>query len=940
MAANIESAKDLSKKKKNKKKNTNANTIASNTNPVSVGAAKYPAKEGVDEVKNEKEAKKENEKARSGQAKANNVTNSIQIGCADHCTINQYNTPSISEKEKLEQLNRWNFPITSVSKKIIPRNQLKNNLLSIMEEENVRLVCHGFDGMGKTTLIYEYAQGSEYKVRAWFSLNEKQIEVELFSFAKLLGFRGDQLLATFMPFINKELKKYKNWLLIFDYDENEIRPANIKKIIDYFDSEGHIIINYPSNFSEHNNRQYKALEVGPMLEDEALDLFVECFNNEFDNVTNNTIDKTNEDIIKLVHDLGCMPFAIKIVGAYFLNNRDFFSSLQGKNFKWNNNISIKQAIKEILNKSIDRVKVNLKMDKKNDAETKDEHEGSAVLLNVFACLNCQKIPKTLLYRCFMFHFPNLKSENLKQYFEYYLDILIKYDLISKNGDSSILCMHSLVQEFLQESYLSPASEEDEIRNKKFDKWFELLLKAAHEEFSLDNTPAENESRYKLIFPHLQMVENLCVSKVKIRSKEANIALGHLCTDIGFVYLYIYGMPNKAKEYYVKAYQSIDGIHNNVENYLEFAAACVNLGNVCYELGESETAIGLLEQAYNIYSTRLGEGHFRFAITLMNLANAYHNIGKYDTSITLQNKALIIFERFKLNAAIIWNNLAATYLNLDRIEEAKKSLMDALPIFEQQYNKEHVQVADVLFNLGLAQGKLDEIDEKIKSLEQCLQIYYNWFGESHLKVIMTLNELEYTYNQIEDNNKKISKLQCALTNRIKYAANNNSLIKQLRDLISIANKRNVGGSQLAVSKVSPMPEIIFTYQPRQMTQSQERVYDRPSQPVTKSYPIHRNAYNPKPKPVNKSRPIAAAHDKYAKQGGSRKEDTLKYSSPLVINRPMDMRMDVKEIEKNRNDSDWARKTIKGKHPDPLLISRAVINSKHNFGMNKKSEKILY
>ena len=197
-------------------------------------------------------------------------------------------------------------------------------------------------------------------------------------------------------------------------------------------------------------------------------------------------------------------------------------------------------------------------------------------------------------------------------------------------------------------------------------------------------------------------------------------------------------------------QALDIFRNYYgENHPEVAASLYNLGSTKKILGENSEAIELLEKAENIFKTIYGETHPAVAGVLNSLGLAKQDLGEHEQAVALFKRALRVVdseENLDLRGRIL-NNLGLVQQKLAGAGDEENSdclVQEAIELFEKSlsikkdiYGENHLEVANVLSNLGQAYAELNKREEAIQLLQRALRIYKDNYGDNNKDVAKIL-----------------------------------------------------------------------------------------------------------------------------------------------------------------------------------------------------------
>jgi tetratricopeptide (TPR) repeat protein len=121
---------------------------------------------------------------------------------------------------------------------------------------------------------------------------------------------------------------------------------------------------------------------------------------------------------------------------------------------------------------------------------------------------------------------------------------------------------------------------------------------------------------------------------------------------------------------------------------EYAYPQNGLGNAYYNQGRYEEAINAYQQAITLDP--------KYAYPQNGLGNVYYNQGRYEEAINAYQQVIILDPE---DAASSHNNLGEVYLLQNQFPEAEKSLLSAIKLGGERYNRAHAAVGGVVKKRG-------------------------------------------------------------------------------------------------------------------------------------------------------------------------------------------------------------------------------------------------
>jgi len=187
-----------------------------------------------------------------------------------------------------------------------------------------------------------------------------------------------------------------------------------------------------------------------------------------------------------------------------------------------------------------------------------------------------------------------------------------------------------------------------------------------------------------------------------------------------------------------------------------------LGRVYREQGKYELAHKVLEESYEIYKNHGLQKHFRTGWTLVALGNVYLYLGYYEKATNLLTESVQIYKDYfpddpfcKCWAAL---DLANAYIEQGNSKKACEILEECLDIYKKRpdlYPETHYTVVRVIAFLGKAYMKLGDYQKARVYLEKALPIFEMNYGREHLEtayVLTILGELDLLEEKFESSEK--------------------------------------------------------------------------------------------------------------------------------------------------------------------------------------------
>lgn len=162
------------------------------------------------------------------------------------------------------------------------------------------------------------------------------------------------------------------------------------------------------------------------------------------------------------------------------------------------------------------------------------------------------------------------------------------------------------------------------------------------------------------------------------------------------------------------------LYELTENELYIADALNSLGSIENNLGNYETSITYLEEAYNTY--KKNNDIFFQTITLVNLGNANQNLKRYEKSEEYFKEGIKIAQKegFGSREAHLWANLGNTYNKMGRLQDGIIAQKKSIAISERLGN----EITYAYSNLGSLYRKTKAFTESRYFLNKAIQVAKN------------------------------------------------------------------------------------------------------------------------------------------------------------------------------------------------------------------------
>jgi tetratricopeptide (TPR) repeat protein/DNA-binding CsgD family transcriptional regulator len=619
-------------------------------------------------------------------------------------------------------------PLDQIKKNIafelpLPHKEILLDRTKILKEidskfvgkDGIRVVAIvGAGGSGKTTIARQYAKSKNSILT--FEINAESNEKILSSLEQIANTLSinpeDQKIlelidnmqdsnernTRLLQFITKKIRKYDNWLLIY----NDVATFNdIRKYFPYDDNvwgNGRVLIttrdsNIASNYFIPSTN---IINSGELCDEEKTFLFNSIINQ-------NSEYKIISEYDEIIKKIPSFPLDI-ILAAYYIKSENTSAEEYLKYLSKPDKVYLSAQkiilddVGEYTKTRFDIVTLSLKQILSENIEFLD-------MIFLLSLIDSENIPKNLLVT----YKDDVTLSNL-------IHSLKRLSLLSKSRDKSF-SIHKATQEIMKQYIL--ANFDKEYIEAKYAEISELL-----ENYILDESIRHNYESYLLI----SHVEKFLSHQDDGFSK---IQHANLLSKLGSYYLHI-GNNIKSKEYLEKSLKVF--IDEFGKTHIKSGQIMSWLGVVYRNLGDEQKAKSLLETALEIYIKHNGIEHLETLRIYTYLGSVYRYMGEYQKAIDYLEKVYKIYKESygSYNSTkIAWVSayLGITYQDLGNYKKARELLEYAYNSYKKYRGTQSsttAWVASRLGNLYIASGDYKLAKEL---LTQSLEIYKVYNGEN-------------------------------------------------------------------------------------------------------------------------------------------------------------------------------------------------------------------
>ena len=114
-----------------------------------------------------------------------------------------------------------------------------------------------------------------------------------------------------------------------------------------------------------------------------------------------------------------------------------------------------------------------------------------------------------------------------------------------------------------------------------------------------------------------------------------------------------------------------------------------------------------------------------------------------------------------DVAVVYDNMAVSYLELDDYEQAIIYLNKSIKIYEKVFGEDNVRITNALHNLAISYKRRGNYKEAISCYEKAAQIRIKYYGEKHPKVAKLYNNMSVLYLDMQEFKKALEMCQKSL-----------------------------------------------------------------------------------------------------------------------------------------------------------------------------------
>ncbi len=615
------------------------------------------------------------------------------------------------EVDKLEKLSKL-FIVNNVAENIktLDENNLKRFLTHLpqndifigreseleliyknLSDNKSLLLLNGIGGIGKTTLVKEYA-------------NRYIDKYDHIAFVEFSGDIKDSLISALKTHFNLQGDTPNELFANLKIELANIKGKNLLIVDDIkTQNDFNIIKDISANFELLTtsrielNTKYK-YKVETLAKAKAKELFLKSY-------------KTNENIDNLLEYIGYHTLFIKLTAEALANNDTLTIQILETKFKNGEFGNISS-----LNDNFDEKNFNKYLQELFLANNLNENEILVLKrLTLFPSIDIEYKDLEV--------FLNIKEKD-KQSFPLILNKLSKTGWLIK--DNSTYKLHQITREFIIEDYRVSYEEVQDIVELFISLMVEVYRKKTIDSF--------------YIIPYIVDFDKV------IRTK--NIDLATLCNNISSIYRNI-GEFEKALEFQKKSLKIKEEILNL--KHPDIATSYNNISLIYQDTGELEKALEFQKKALNLKKEILGEKDPNLATSYNNISLIYLDMKEFEKALEYQWKAIglkqEVFGNKDINLAINYNNFSIIYQDIGKFKKALDFQFKALELREDLLGENDPDIAVSHNNISYLYQSMGRLDDALKHQLKTLDIRENIFDHSSPLLRKTYLDISKIYDDL-------------------------------------------------------------------------------------------------------------------------------------------------------------------------------------------------
>lgn len=198
-------------------------------------------------------------------------------------------------------------------------------------------------------------------------------------------------------------------------------------------------------------------------------------------------------------------------------------------------------------------------------------------------------------------------------------------------------------------------------------------------------------------------------------------------------------------------EALCAVRSSLGMYAEIASILNKMGNLYYEKGEFEAAIGMYRQGLQVERVVLDRNHPNITVTLSNIGQIYKQRGDFDSALRLYEEAYSIqsnsLDVHDPRVAVTLSNMGLIHYQNKNYSAALEMYQEALRIRRDAFSDDNLEVASSLNSVGLVLFKLGLHALALQSFTESLRVRRILLGEAHLDVAVILYNISTIYLEL-------------------------------------------------------------------------------------------------------------------------------------------------------------------------------------------------
>jgi len=265
------------------------------------------------------------------------------------------------------------------------------------------------------------------------------------------------------------------------------------------------------------------------------------------------------------------------------------------------------------------------------------------------------------------------------------------------------------------------------------------------------------------------------------ANDSDLLIARNYSNLGIVSV-IQGENSNATYYCEKVDEALEGISESKEKRVVLEKNLFNYGNLFFEIENFEKAILYYQQALD-YVNSYNLGLRSEVYCLVGLGNVYSKLLEEEKAIYHYRLAEDAYDGTYRIA--LYQNLATSYLTLNKLDLAEKYLFKSLNHYKKYHRAENPRIAFIYNNLGRVYFLKGNFEKAEGYLDLAESLYLKTLGEKHVKMANVFRNKARMHEQKIEFNSSLIYIQKALYAISEEALNGNLNQNPSKD--SLSNK---------------------------------------------------------------------------------------------------------------------------------------------------------